>query len=813
MKKTSPLLASLFLTLASVPAAFAAQEGGTSNVLPPPEQPFKGKIGRTVKDSVPDFPKEVKAPAGAPNVLLIMTDDVGFGASSTFGGPVPTPTMEQLAANGLRYNQFHTTAICSPTRAALLTGRNHHTASTGNIMEFATGYPGYNSLKSRSVGTIGEMLRYNGYSTAWFGKNHNVPDWQTSQAGPFDLWPTGLGFDYFFGFIGGDANQWRSPLFENTVPYEAPEQQGKTPKHLDELMADKAINWIRLQHSLAPQKPFFAYYATGTAHAPHHAPKEWIAKFKGKFDQGWDKVREETLARQKQAGIVPADTKLTARPDGIPAWDSLTPEQKKVYARMMEVYAGALAHADHEIGRVIESVAEMGQLDNTVIIYIMGDNGASAEGSMQGTSNEIGINANGVPEDIAFLASIMDDLGSDKTYNHYPVGWAHAMDTPFQWTKQVASHFGGTRNGLVISYPKAMKEKGVVRSQFSHVTDIVPTILELTGVTFPTEINGVKQKPLEGASLVYSFNEAKAPTRHPTQYFEMFANRGVYHNGWMASTTPLRLPWVNYGASPDPDDFKWELYNIEKDFSQSENLAAKEPAKLAELQKVFDQEAKKYQVYPLDARAGERIDPTIRPSLTRGRTEFTYYQGMTRIPEAAAPDVKNKSFSVTADVVIPASGKAEGVLAAMGGRFGGWALFVNDGKPQFVYALTNQSQFVYTVASAQALTPGKHTVVFDFMYDGGGLGKGGKGVISVDGTKVAEGHIENTIRARFSFDETLDIGEDTGTPVSQSYADKMPYKFTGTLEKLTIKLGSEAMAAKDQIELDRHQQRAETVRE
>ncbi len=680
-------------------------------------------------------------------------------------------------------------------------------------METATGFPGYNSLKSRSVGTIGEMLRYNGYSTAWFGKNHNVPDWQTSQAGPFDLWPTGLGFDYFFGFIGGDANQWRSPLFENTVPYDAPEQQGKKPRHLDELMADKAIDWIRLQHSLAPQKPFFAYYATGTSHAPHHAPREWIAKFQGKFDQGWDKVREETLARQKQLGVVPADTQLTPRPAGIPAWDSLTPEQKKVYARMMEVYAAALAHADHEIGRVIKSVADMGQLDNTIIIYIMGDNGASAEGQMQGTSNEIGVNANGVSEDIKFLVSIMDDLGSDLTYNHYPVGWAHAMDTPFQWTKQVASHFGGTRNGLVISYPKAMKEKGGVRGQFSHVTDMVPTILELTGVTFPTEINGVKQKPLEGASLVYSFADAKAPTRHPTQYFEMFANRGIYHNGWMASTTPLRFPWVTYGASPDPDDFKWELYNIENDFSQAENLAAKEPAKLAELQKVFDQEARKYQVYPLDARAGERIDPAVRPSLTRGRTEFTYYAGMTRIPEAAAPDVKNKSFTITAEVVIPASGKAEGVLTAMGGRFGGWAFFMADGKPEFVYTFTNQPQFVYRVAASQALTPGKHSIVFDFKYDGGGLGKGGAGVISVDGQKAAEGRIENTIRARFSFDETLDIGEDTGTPVSESYADKMPYKFTGILEKLIIKLGAEPLAAKDQLELERHRQRAEAARE
>lgn len=761
----------------------------TRNVLPKPEPLFQGKIGRTVPESKPDFPKEVHAPSGAPNVLVIMTDDVGFGAASTWGGPVSTPALDRLARQGLRYNQCHTTALCSPTRAALLTGRNHHSASTGNIMEFGTGYPGYSSLKSRSVGTIGQMLKYNGYATAWFGKNHNVPDWHTSQAGPFDYWPTGLGFDYFFGFIGGDAHQWRTPIFENTVPYEAPEQRGPDPKHFDELLADRVISWVQMQHAVAPQKPFFAYYVTGTAHAPHHAPKDWIAKYKGQFDHGWDRIREETLERQKKLGVVPMNTQLTSRPKDIPAWDSLSADQKRVYARMMEVYAAALSHADHQIGRVIESIDDLGILDNTVVVYLMGDNGASAEGSLQGTVNEIGINANGVPESIDYLVSMIDELGGPKTYNHYPVGWAHAMNTPFQWTKQVASHFGGTRNGMVISYPKRIKDKGTLRTQFTHVIDVVPTILDVAGLKAPAEIEGVKQKPIEGVSLVYSFDDAKAPTRHPTQYFEMMANRAIYHEGWMACTTPARMPWVNFGQSPKPDDFQWELYHIDEDFSQANDLAAKHPEKLNELQQVFDREAKKYNVYPLDSTMAERVDPAIRPSLTRGRTKFVYYSGLTRIPEGSSPDVKNKSFSMTADVEIPADG-ASGVLGTLGGRFGGWGLLVFDGKPEFAYAFSNQSKHIYRISSPTALSPGKHTIRFDFKYNGGGIGKGGEGVLSVDGKQVAQGRIEQTIRARFSFDETMDFGEDTGTPVVEDYDDRMPFKFSGKLNKFVIELKS-----------------------
>jgi arylsulfatase len=792
-------MAAVVLVAASLATAVWAEE-----VLPKPEQPFKGKIGRTAKESTPDFPKVIEAPKGAPNVLLILTDDVGFGAPSTFGGAIPTPTFDRLAQAGLRYNTFHTTALCSPTRSALITGRNHHTNATGVITEMATGFPGYNSLMPKSSGTVGEILKQNGYNTSWFGKNHNVPDWQSSQAGPFELWPTALGFEYFYGFIGGDTDQWHSAIFEGTLPVEAEEQGPGKSGHFDELMANKAIAWIRQQNSLAPDKPFFVYYAPGLTHAPHHAPKEWIAKFKGQFDQGWDKLREETFARQQKMGVIPANAKLTARPKEIPAWDSLTADQKKLYARMMEVYAGSLAYVDYNIGRVIKAVEDTGELENTLIIYEMGDNGASGEGTLQGLANEVGVAANGVEESLPYLLSIMDDLGGPTTYNHYPVGWAHAMDTPFQWTKQVASHFGGTRNGLVISWPKRIKQTGEVRSQFSSVIDIMPTILEAAGVEAPTMINGVKQTPIEGTSLVYSFDDAKAPTHHPAQYFELLANRGVYDNGWMANTSPLRLPWSKPApgvASPSPDDFKWELYNIAEDFSQANDLAAKNPAKLKELQAVFEREAKKYNVFPLDASFAERADVSIRPSLTRGRNTFTYYPGIIRVPEGAAPDVKNKDFTVTAEVDIP-NGGAEGVLVTQGGRFGGWGLLVRDGKPEFDYAFSQQPQDKYRVASNEKLAPGKHTIKFDFKYDGPGYGKGGTGTLTVDGKQVAQGKIERTIPTRFSLDETLDVGQDTGTPVVEDYVNKMPFKFTGVLKKVVIELGKSGLTASDEKALE-----------
>ena len=799
--RTKTTLAALSLAL----CVFTKSTVSAQEVLPKPVQVFKGKIGRTAKDSTPDFPVPLAAPKGAPNVLLILTDDVGFGASSTFGGPIPTPNFDKLAKAGLRYNMFHTTALCSPSRAALITGRNHHTVSTGVITEMGTGFPGYNSLMSKSCGTVAEILKQNGWNTAWFGKNHNVPDWQTSQVGPFDLWPTGLGFEKFYGFIGGETDQWHPALIDGTKPIEQPHDV--KDYHLDADLADQSISWIRQQQSLAPDKPFFAYYAPGLAHAPHHAPKEWIAKFKGQFDQGWDKLREESIARQIALGVVPPGTKLTPRPDAIPAWDSLSADQKKLYARMMEVYCAALSYCDSNIGRVIQAVEDTGELDNTLIIYIQGDNGASGEGTLQGMANEIAVMANGVPESVDYLVSVMEELGGPLQANHYPVGWAHAMNTPFQWTKQVASHFGGTRNGMVISWPARIKQTGQVRSQFCSLIDIVPTILEAGGVTEPTEINGVTQKPMEGKSLIYSFDAADAPTQHPSQYFELIANRGIYHDGWMANTVPLKLPWAKVAPgvpSANPDDFKWELYHVSEDFSQSNNLAAQNPEKLKELQALFDKEAEKYGVYPLDASFAERADVSLRPSLTRGRSSFIYYPGTVRVPEGTAPDLKNRSYRMTAEIVIPEGG-AEGVLATHGGRFGGWGLLVIDGRPEFVSAYSNQPQHKYRIASGEKLSPGKHTLKFDFQYDAPGMAKGGTGTLFVDGKQVAQGKIGNTIPVRISGDETMDVGEDTGTPIIEDYLDKMPFKFTGELKKLTIEPGKSGLTAssdKDQREAE-----------
>src|ERR1700722_8983903 len=576
---------------------------GGSPTLPFREAPFHGVIGRKASESKPDFPQAVTAPKSAPNILLIMTDDTGFGASSAFGGPIPTPTLDRIAGSGLRFNNFHTTALCSPTRSALLTGRNHHSVGFGNISEFATGYPGYDSIIPKSAGTIGNILVGNGYNTSWFGKHHLIPDWQQSTAGPFDQWAGGLGFEYFYGFLGGDTDNWHPALFENTQPVLPPFGD---PKYiLIHDMTDRAINWIHTQQAVAPGNPFLMYFAPGNGHAPHHASKDWIAKFRGQFDQGWDKQREVTLANQKRLGTVPADTVLTPRPAQIPAWDSLNDDQRKVYARMMEVYAAAVAQSDYEIGRLLDSLQQSGQLDNPLVFYIEGDNGASAEGTLQGTTNEMGEGAP-EPESLPFLVSMMDQLGSDQTYNHYPVGWALAMDTPFQWTKQVASHFGGTRNGMCLSWPKRIAARGEIRSQFHHVIDIAPTILEAAGLQAPVILNGVTQMPLEGVSMAYTFGDAKAPTRHTTQYFEIAANRGLYDDGWIASTTPIRPPWVVSGAEPDPDDFPWELYNVANDFSQSKDLAKENPKKLIDLQARFLIEAARHNVLPIDSSFADR---------------------------------------------------------------------------------------------------------------------------------------------------------------------------------------------------------------
>jgi arylsulfatase len=753
---------------------------GTANVLPVPAAPFNGIINLRAKESKSDFPQPVQAPKGAPNVLLVLLDDVGFGATSTFGGPCATPNLDRLAANGLKYNQFHTTALCSPTRAALITGRNHHSVHTGVITEAATGFPGYDSVMQKDSATIAELLKQNGFNTAWFGKNHNVPDWQSSQAGPFDLWPTGLGFEHFYGFLGGDTSQWRPAVTEGTKPIEP--YLGNPEYNFDYDMADKAIKWIGMQKAVAPDKPFFCYYAPGATHAPHHPKKEWIEKYKGKFDQGWDKVRDETFERQKKLGVIPPDTKLNPLAPGLPTWNTLSDEQQKVYARFMEVYAGFLEQTDYNVGRVIDSIRQIGQLDNTITIYIAGDNGASAEGSPQGLLNEMTF-FNGVHEDLKEVLKRVDDIGTWQAYNHYPAAWAHAMCTPLQWTKQVASHYGGTRNGMVISWPKGISAKGELRTQWHHCIDIVPTILEVCGVTAPASVNGVPQKPIEGISMVYTFADANAKSRRTKQYFELLANRAIYSDGWVACTTPPNSPWDPAGANVDEiTGYKWELYDTSKDFSQTENLASKMPEKLKDLQLLFYTEAAKYNVLPIDNSKTTRLDPAIRPSLTRGRNSFTYFEGMTRIPEGASPDVKNKSWSINAELDVKED--TSGMIITMGGLFGGWGLYLNQGIPIFHYNFVDVAH--YEIAGKERLSHGKHQLRMDFTYDGGGIGKGGTAKISVDGKEVAKARLERTIPIRVALDETLDIGEDTGTPVNLTY--NVPFRFTGKIDKVTIEL-------------------------
>ncbi|HEY2787506.1 MAG TPA: arylsulfatase [Fimbriiglobus sp.] len=751
----------------------------TATVLPVPPAPFKGRIAVRAKDSIPDFPQPVQAPKGAPNILLVLLDDVGYGATSTFGGPCNTPTLTKLAENGLKYNAFHTTALCSPTRAALITGRNHHSAHTACIMEAATGFPGYDSLMGKDTASVAEILKQAGYGTAWFGKNHNVPDWETSQAGPFDRWPTSLGFDYFYGFIGGDTSQWRPNVTEGTKPIEP--YLGKPDYNFDYDMADQAIKWINMQKAVAPDKPFFCYYAPGATHAPHHPKKEWVEKYKGKFDQGWDKVREETFARQKTLGVIPNDAKLTPRAPGIQAWNTCTPQEKQVFARMMEVYAGYLEQTDHNVGRVVDSIEKLGQLDNTLVIYIAGDNGASAEGSLQGLLNEMTF-FNGEKEDIKEVLKRADEIGTWKTYNHYPVGWAHAMCTPFQWTKQIASHYGGTRNGMVMSWPKGIAARGELRTQWHHCIDIVPTLLDVVGLPQPNSVNGVTQKPIEGVSMKYTFADAKAPSTRKTQYFEMFCNSAMYQDGWIACTTPPTPPWSPTGADKDfITQYNWELY-APNDFSEADDLAKKMPDKLLELKLLFFAEAAKYNVLPFDNSKTSRLDPAIRPSLTHGRNSFTYFPGQTRIPEGASPDIKNKSWSITADVDVKAD--TSGMIITQGGLFGGWALYLEKGKPVFHYNYVDVKH--YEVAGKAALAAGKHVIKMDFAYDGGGIGKGGTATVTVDGKEVAKGRVERTIPIRVTLDESLDVGSDTGTPVNLSY--DVPFEFTGKIEKVTINL-------------------------
>lgn len=782
------------LMAAALPAVQASAQSADAvfdrTVLPIPPYQKVGELSPTVEGSGKiEWPQEVAAPAGAPNILLIMTDDVGFGATQPFGGAIPTPTYDRLAQHGLKYNNFYTTALCSPSRAALITGRNHHVGSTGIIMELSTPYPGYHSLMSKSVGTIGEILTDNGYGTSWFGKNHNVPDWQTTPTGPFELWPTGLGFEYFYGFLGADAHQFRPAIFEGTKPID-PYLGKEDTYHLDEDMADHAIKWMQTQKSVNPDKPFFAYYTPGTAHAPHHAPKEWIDKFKGKFDMGWDELRKQTFERQKKLGIIPKNAVLNPTPEIYGRFADLSPEMKKVVAREMECYASALAHADYQIGRVIEAVEKMGQLDNTLIIFIQGDNGSSAEDPSPkgiGMTSEIAVIGNKMADREDYMVEHIDEFGGMWMQNHYARGWAHAMNTPYQWDKKVPSHLGGTKTSMVVSWPARIKQTGQIRSQFVHITDIVPTILEATTLPAPKSINGFEQMPMNGTSFLYSFDNANAPERHTTQYFEIIANRAIYKDGWMANTTPVTGPWSNKLAEKPETvlDYKWELYNLQDDFTQSKDLAAQNPQKLAELQKVFMDEAAKNQVFPLDDRYVERANPENRPQHNVGRTSYTYYEGTTRITEGMAPDMKNRSYSITADVNVP-SGGANGVLMTQGGWLGGNALLVMDGKPTFIYARSHYPEHKFKVQSPTPLAAGKHNIRADFTYDGGGAGKGGTTTLFVDGAQVAQGRIEETIPVRISLDETLDIGEDTGTPVVRDY--QVPFHFTGELEKVVIDL-------------------------
>ncbi|MFN8624756.1 MAG: arylsulfatase [Candidatus Binatia bacterium] len=774
------------LAVAAVPAVIPApapaqRRAKTEVVLPPAPAPFAGHIGRNAAESTPDFPKLVKAPANAPNVLLVLTDDVGFGAAGTFGGLIPTPNLDRLAANGLRYNRFHTTAMCSPTRAALLTGRNHHAVANGVVTDLSTGYPGYWSILPRSAATIAEVLRQNGYNTAFFGKHHLVQAPQTSSAGPFDLWPTGLGFEYFYGFVGAETDQWTPGLYRGISPVDPP--RGTV---LDKDLADDAIRWIHNQKGADPDKPFFVYYATGTAHEPHQAPKEWIEKFRGRFDQGWDKVRDEIYARQKAMGVIPPDAALTPRPDGLPAWDTLSPDEKRVSARMMEVFAAMLSYQDNQFGRIVDELERMGQLANTLIVFIEGDNGAAAEGSLQGSTNAMAAFANGASESQAWLLQMLDEMGGPNTRENYPIGWAWAMSTPFPWFKQYASHLGGTRNGMVISWPARIESTGGLRSQFHHLIDIMPTILEAAGVPQPAVVNGVRQQPIDGVSLAYTFDTPDAADRHVTQYFEMMGNRAIYDHGWLASTTPKRLPWATqqYLGSADPDkSYAWELYDLRTDYSQSRNLAATEPAKLKALQALWWKEAERNKVLPLDDRLSLERFAAAEKAYRSKRTSYVYWGGDVSIADAAAPPLLNRSFSVTADVAIPQGG-GEGVLLAYGGRFGGWSFYLKDGKPVVLDTVSRQPKDHYRVAAPTAVPPGPATLRFDFDYDGGGANRGGLMRISVDGQEIARGRVEHTISKLPEMTETFDVGFDTGTTVSDEYTEQG--RFNGDLRKLQV---------------------------
>jgi arylsulfatase A-like enzyme len=761
-------------------------------VLPIPDMPHVGLTTYDAKDPDTRYPpiEPLRPPTGAPNVLIILLDDVGFGASSAFGGPVHTPTAERLAANGLRYNRFHTTALCSPTRQALLTGRNHHTVGMGGVTEMATSAPGNCAIRPKSCAPLAETLKLNGYATAQFGKCHEVPPWETSPAGPYHAWPTGSGFEYFYGFICGETNQYYPSLYEGTTPV----QPARTPEegyHLTEDLANHAIQWVRRQKSLMPDKPVFMYFATGATHAPHHVPKEWSDKYRGHFDQGWDRLREETFARQKALGVIPADCDLTRRHAEIPAWDDISDEMKPILARQMEIYAGFLEHTDYHVGRLIDALADLEILDDTLIYYIIGDNGASAEGTLQGTFNEmLPLNGFGHLETPEFLTQKIDKFGGPEAYNHYAVGWAHAMDTPYQWTKQVASHWGGTRNGTIVHWPEGIQARGELRSQFHHVIDVAPTVLEAAGLPEPAFVNGIQQKPYEGVSMAYSFADGGAAERHETQYFEMIGNRGIYHKGWTA-VTKHRTPWETGAIQTIAfDDDVWELYDTNTDWAQAHDLSKEMPEKLHELQRLWLIEATKYNVLPLDDRLAERFNPDLagRPQLVRGNRQLLF-GGMKGLSPWSLVNIYNKSYAITAEVVVPEEG-AQGVIFAWGGITGGISLYAKDGKPKYCYNFCGLHH--YFVEGAQAIPPGTHQVRMEFAYDGGGLAKGGTVSLFIDGQQVGEGRVEMTEPFAFTADETADVGMEAGSPVSPDYGPK-GNAFTGEVNWVEIDVDKEAL--------------------
>jgi arylsulfatase len=777
------------------PRATATIDG---RYLPNPPQPFRGDIQPNAMQSTPAWPPLVVPPKGAPNVLLIMTDDVGFAAPSTFGGVIPTPAMDRIARMGLRYTRFHTTALCSPTRAALLTGRNHHSVSTGVVVDQATGYPGYDSVIKRDTAAIGEILRQNGYDTSWYGKDHNTPQWVTSQAGPFTDWPTGpvKGFDYYYGFIGDDTSQWQpNNLFRNTTPIEP--YRGKPGWNLITAMADEAIGRIKMLSEVQPERPFMIYYAPGATHAPHHPTPEWVKKISDMhlFDEGFQAVRERIFANQKKLGVIPADAKVTPWPDGLPKWDTLSPEERKLFVRQADVYAAYLAYTDHEIGRVIQAVEDAGKLDNTLVIYVSGDNGASPEGTLNGLYSEFAI-LNGIHPTVAESMKFYDAWGTDQTYPHYAVAWAWTFDTPYQWTKEVASHFGGTRNGMAMAWPARIKDAGGIRNQFHHVIDVVPTILEAAGVPEPVMVNGVAQKPIEGVSMAYTWDKASANAagRRTTQYFEMFGTRAIYDDGWIASAPPPTPPWDLSLKPPPPDvmnTFKWQLYDLTKDWTQADDLAAKMPDKLRDMQQTFVMEGAKYNVFPLDDRKLQRF-MGAKPSYTMGRDTFTYSGELTNVPfpgVAGAPNVLNKSYTITAEVEIPQGG-AEGMLVTDGGRFGGYGFYLRKGRPVFTWNLIQLERVKWQ--GKDALAPGKHTLEFAWKYAKPGLGQGGTGTLKVDGQVVDTRPMPRSLPVGIGWVETFNVGVDTGTPVDdQDY--QVPFPFTGTIGKLTVKLGPEEL--------------------